>query len=311
MNYQRMQSLLLSACLAALLLLLTPVTEAHIKNEASQFPDIEYSDARFDIVMLVGAGVLPETPVFEPDKSLSRRELAAWIALARGLQPGGETPDTDELAQAAIDAGLVDSLEGDATFSELNDAFFGGEAEVADAGTTPTKAEAAGFIAAHLDTEAGLALLEQRNLSHGDTGIVGPVETQKGHHGSVYLMTVGDTTQPMDEHGRVTNGPTDLLQWEGRTVRRSFVRSSGDSAVWVYLEAEPPRAASATPAATTAAAETAAGGTAAAPSGVASPDAGEAIADAAEPVDRSMLFALVAVVVVLGFILFFRRRKTH
>lgn len=311
MNNQRMQSLLLSACLAASPLLLTAVAEAHIKNEASQFPDIEYSDARFDIVMLVGAGVIPETPVFEPDKWLSRRELATWVALARGLKPGGETPDTDDLAQAAIDAGLVGSLEGDATFSELNDAFLGGEAEVADAEATPTKAEAAGFIAAHLDTEAGLALLERRNLSHGDTGTVGRVETQKGHHGSVYLMTVGDTTQPMAEHGRVANGPTDLLQWEGRTVRRSFVRVSGDSAVWVYLEAEPPRAATARPAAAAGAADTAAGGTAAAPPGVASPDAGEAIADAAEPVDRRMLFALVAAVVVLGFILFFRRRRTH
>lgn len=301
MNNQRMQSLLLTVCLAASLLLLTAIAKAHIKNEASQFPDIEYSDARFDIVMLVGAGVIPETPVFEPDKPLSRRELAAWVALARGLKPGGETPDTDELAQAANDAELVDSLEGDATFSELNDAFFGGEADVADAETTPTKAEAAGFIAAHLDTEVGLALLERRNLSHGETGIVGPVETQKGHHGSVYLMTVGGMAQPMDEHGRVANGPTDLLQWEGRTVRRSFVRKSGDSAVWVYLEAEPP----------VEAAETPAEGVAATPSPVASTDAGETSAGAAEPVDRSMLFALVAIVVVLGFILFFRRRRTH
>jgi hypothetical protein len=296
-----MQSLLLTVCLAASLLLLTAIAKAHIKNEASQFPDIEYSDARFDIVMLVGAGVIPETPVFEPDKPLSRRELAAWVALARGLKPGGETPDTDELAQAANDAGLVDSLEGDATFGELNDAFFGGNADAADAETTPTKAEAAGFIAAYLDTEVGLALLERRNLSHGETGIVGLVETQEGHHGSVYLMTVGGMTQPMDEHGRVANGPTDLLQWEGRTVRRSFVRKSGDSAVWVYLEAEPP----------VAAAETAADGAAATPSAVASTDAGETSTDAAEPVDRSLLFALVAIVVALGFILFFRRRRTH
>ena len=31
---------------------------AHIKNEASQFPDIEFSESRFDIVVLVGAGII-------------------------------------------------------------------------------------------------------------------------------------------------------------------------------------------------------------------------------------------------------------
>ena len=77
---------------------------AHIKNEASQFPDIEFSEARFDIVVLVGAGIVPETPVFEPDKPLSKRELATWVVLAAGLGSGGETPDPQALAAAALDA---------------------------------------------------------------------------------------------------------------------------------------------------------------------------------------------------------------
>jgi hypothetical protein len=80
---------------AAGLMLLSGSALAHIKNEATQFPDIEFSDARFDIVVLVGAGIIPETPVFEPDKRLSRLELATWVALAEGLLPGGETPDID------------------------------------------------------------------------------------------------------------------------------------------------------------------------------------------------------------------------
>ena len=71
---------------------------AHIKNEASQFPDIEFSDSRFDIVVLVGAGIIPETPVFEPDKLISKRELAVWAALAAKLGSGGETPDIASLA---------------------------------------------------------------------------------------------------------------------------------------------------------------------------------------------------------------------
>lgn len=285
---------------ATVVLMLAGEAFAHIKNEASQFPDIEYAEARFDIVMLVGAGIIPETPVFEPDKALSRRELATWVALSRGLGPGGETPDTTSLANAAREAGLVDPLDGDATFGDLDSLFFSGGAEAADPDAVPTKGEAAAFIATHLDSEAGLALLESRGLQPGATGAVAPVETTEGHHGSVYVITVGETALPMDAHGRVANGPTDLLQWEGRIVRRSFVRR-GESPVWTYLEAAPPAAAASADAGVGVGARVAPAETAPAP---ASPD--EAIS---KPVDRRLLLGLVAAVVVLGFILFFRRRR--
>lgn len=284
--------------MAAITLLFAISAFGHIKNEASQFPDIEYSEARFDIVMLVGAGIIPETPVFEPDKPMSRRELATWVALSQGLKPGGETPDTAALADAARDAGLVDALEGDASLGDLDRLFFGGETRVENPELIPTKAEAASFIAAHLDSAAGLALLESRGLEPGATGSIAAVETREGHHGNVYVITVGETAHPMDAHGRVANGPTDLLQWEGRLVRRSFVRRGGDSPVWTYLEAQPPAAA--------APAEAPVPGTA----DVAGTPAAEPERDAgAQPVDRQLLLVLVAGVIVLGFVLFFRRRR--
>lgn len=294
-----------AAAIAAIVLLFSTQAFGHIKNEASQFPDIEFSDARFDIVMLVGAGIIPETPVFEPDKTLSRRELATWAALSRGLAPGGETPDTAALADTALKAGVVDSLEGGATLGDLNALFFGGEAEVANPDEIPTKAEAASFIAAHLDTDAGRALLASRGLEPGATGPVAAVETRAGHHGSVYVITVGDTTLPMHAHGRVANGPTDLLQWGGRTVRRSFVRPEGDSAVWTYLEARPiDAAAEAPPSGETGAA---AGADEAQPGS--SPAAGSPDDVVSQPIDRRLLLGLVVAVVVLGFVLFFRRQR--
>lgn len=293
--------------LAASVLLFSLSAFGHIKNEASQFPDIEYSDARFDIVMLVGAGIIPETPVFEPDKTLSRRELAAWVALSRGLKPGGETPDTAALADAAREAGLVDPLDGDATFGDLDALFFGGEAEIGDPDAVPTKAEAASFIASHLQTPAGLDLLESRGLEPGNTGVVASVETREGHHGNVYVITVGETGLPMDAHGRVANGPTDLLQWEGRLVRRSFLRR-GESPVWTYLEAQPPAAAAAADAPLSDAAGGAAGA-AETPPGP-GPVAGSPGDAASPPVDRRLLVILVAAVVILGFVLFFRRRRS-
>ncbi len=297
-NVARRAAVLLGAALISM------QAVSHIKNEATQYPDIEFSDARFDIVMLVGAGIIPETPVFEPDKPLSRRELATWAALARGLRPGGETPDTDELADAALGAGLVDSLDGEATISDLDTLFFGGAGNAANPDSVPTKAEAAAFIASHLDTVSGLALLQSRNLESGATGVVAPVETKKGHHGSVYVITVDETTLPMDAHGRVANGPTDLLQWEGRTVRRSFVRSRGAMSVWTYLEAQPIGSEAVEPA------PDEAGNSGTARTDVMNAEeAGKVTMPPDDPFQVPVrLLGLVIAVLVLGFVLFYRRR---
>lgn len=267
----------------------------HIKNEATQFPDIEFSAARFDIVVLVGAGIIPETPVFEPDKALSNEELASWVALAQGLGRGGENPDTAALAAAALERGIVNSLAGDASVADLNRLFFDGNLGIEAGERTPTKAEAASFIATALGSEVGKALLERRNLAAGVSGDVTEVALEQGHHGNVYVLTIGGIKLQMDEHGRVANGPTDLLQWEGRSVRRSFIRGSGDHAQWMYLEAEPRRAApaDAAPAAT---------GTV----------TSELVAAAVEepPADRSVFYWLIAVAVILGAVLFFQRRRS-
>ena len=266
----------------------------HIKNEATQFPDIEFSNARFDIVVLVGAGIIPETPVFEPDKALSNEELAAWVALAEGLGRGGENPDTAALAAAALEQGFVESLAGDASLADLNRVFFAGNLDIDDGERTPSKADAASLIATALGSEVGQALLERRGLGTGVGGDVTEVAIEEGHHGNAYVLTIGGTKLQMDEHGRVANGPTDLLQWEGRRVRRSFVRGSGDHALWIYLEAEPREPAPAVDASAASATTT----------GV--------VAEVVEepPADRSMLYWLVAVAVLLGAGLFFQSRRS-
>lgn len=289
----KQQTARLSSRLFAMMALLIALpSAAHIKNEATQFPDIEFSDARFDIVVLVGAGIVPETPVFEPDKPLSRAELATWGALAEGLGRGGENPDTEGLAAAALDAGLVSSLDGDATLADINQLFFEGQLVLDDPAATPTKAEAASLVAGRLDTDAGTALLEKRDMAVGATGEISEVAVREGHHGTAYVMNVGGTALPMDEHGRVANGPTDLLQWEGRAIRRSFIRGDGDHARWIYLEAEP-RAA------------TTSGETATAAEGMPT----EPGAQAPPPQERTLLYWLIGAALVLGLVLFISRRQ--
>ena len=261
---------------------------AHIKNEASQFPDIEFSESRFDIVVLVGAGIIPETPVFEPDKPMSKRELAVWAGLAADLGSGGETPDVTSLADSAFDHGLVDTLDGDATLADLNKAIFEGALAIENAGNVPSKAEAATIIAEQLHRDAGMALLNRKGLRVGSAGVVSAVETGDSHHGSAtYIITIDGTSLPMYSHGRVANGPVDLLQWQGRTVARSFVRGEGHSELWIYLEAEQIYEVFIT-------------------------DTMKAMVDTTPeppPADRKLRYGLSVAVVVLGLVLFFRRRR--
>ena len=287
--------------LAAATLIAAGQAGAHIKNEGSQFPDIEFSDARFDIVLLVGAGVIPETPVFEPDQPLTRSDLAAWAALAKGLGEGGETPDTRKLANAALEQGLLESLQGEASYADINNVLFEGQLSPEQPQAVPDRGEAASFIAANLSASLnGGTLLERLGMQPGPTGAVSEVESRTDpDHGSAYYLTVGGETHQMYAHGRVANGPTDLLQWEGRTVRQSFLRGAdghGDhdhggaaGALWTYLEAEPIQSA---------AAETVA---------AAVPGAEES-APAVES-NHDLLYGLIAAVLVLGVLLFFRRRR--
>jgi hypothetical protein len=266
---------------------------AHIKNEGSQFPDIEFSDSKFEIVLLVGAGIIPETPVFEPDLPLSRTDLAAWAALAGGLAEGGETPDIKKLSDAALKQGLMDSLEGDATYTDINNVLFQGQLNPETPGEIPSKGEAASFIAANLTANTGGGtLLDKRGMRAGPTGEVTAVESRMNPDGgSSYYVTVAGVTHPLYSHGRVANGPTDLIQWKGRTVRRSFLKELGDLTLWIYLEAEPVQAAASSAAAST------------------------ALNNAREPgpdiaTNHNLLYGLVAAVLILGVILFFRSKRS-
>jgi len=261
---------------------------AHIKNEASQFPDIEFADARFDVVLLVGAGIIPETPVFEPDAPFTRVDLATWGALAEDLGKGGETPDTDALATVALKQGLVASLDGQATYEDINRLFFRGQLTPDRPAAVPTRGEAASFIATHLGSAVGEALLARRGVRMGPAGHTAKVEIQRNPDGgNTYMITIGDTSLPMFAHGRVANGPTDLIQWDGRNVRRSFIRERGDLAVWIYLEAEP----------------------------LATPESDGTLAAIDEQpmpqasTDRRLLYGLVAAASGLGLILFFQGRR--
>ena len=262
---------------------------AHITNEASQGPDVGASGLGGDIMLLVVAEIMPETPDFAPDAPLSRFDLASWAALAADLGEGGETPDTDALAAAALQQGLVESTDGQATYEEISDMFFRGQLTPDRPAATPTKGEAASYIATHLTTSAGEVLLAGRGVRMGPAGHVARVESQSNPDGgNTYMITIGAMSLPMYAHGRVANGPIDLVQWDGRTVRRSFIREQGDLILWTYLEAEPIAAA------------------------VLGSNLGarEDRTGSQLTTNRNLLYGLAAAALGLGLLLFFRRRRS-
>jgi hypothetical protein len=213
---------------------------AHIMTDTTQFPDMKASDARFDVMVLVAAGIIPEKGPFGADEPLMHQDLAVWSALALGLQnKTGEQAGTAELARRALEQGLVTSLEGQATYAEIDTVLFQGGFAHEHPDEVPSRGAAAAYIVAGLADAAGTPLMEKLSLQYGPIGKVTSVESRKNPDGgsSVYI-TVAGTALPVYVHGRVGNGPADLKQWQGRTVRRSLIRKQGEFAVWLYLEAE-------------------------------------------------------------------------
>jgi len=277
---------LLALALIVAILVYASSASAHIKNEETQFPDIDFSKSRFDIVLLAAAGIIPETPVFEPDRPLQRKDLATWLALGKGNAEGGENPDIDVLAKGAVKAGLIDSLEGTATFGDIDKLFFKGATTSNQPAATPTKAEAASYLARNLGVSIdGASVLQRRGLSEGPTGAITHLKSNTTEDGdTVYVVTIGETAHPLYAHGRVAHGPTDLLAWESRTINRSLVRAIDGREMWTYLEANP--------IATVAAAQEQ-------PRKVESPQSGSGY----------LLYGLAAAVIVLAAGLFFRGRR--
>ena len=215
-------------------------SSAHVTSERTRYSDIIGSDARFDIMLLSAIGVTPNGPEFHPDDPMTKQDAAIWAALAARIGQHGETPDAAGLAQEALDAKLIDSLDGDASFADLSNVFFKGQVKADNPDATPTKGEAAQFIAAHLsDAVEGTPLLETWKAVEGPVGPITAIKTETtASGGTAYFITIGDTTAPNHAHIKISNGQTDLATWEGRTIRRSLLREEEGQTYWLYLEAD-------------------------------------------------------------------------
>lgn len=217
--------------LAGLVMVGAASASAHITNEKTTFPDIASDPHAADIVALVALRIIPETfSYFHPDQPLTREQLAAWAALARRVDKGGEAPDVAKLVRDG--SRFLHSTNGDATATDIDQAIFSGSLKLSKPDRTFTRGDAAAFIFGHL-TPAFLAKL---GVTPGPTGRVTAIETKDFSNGHVeYTFTIGGTTHLVYAHCNVV-GPTDLGTWKGAKVTRSYVMQFGKYPLLIFLQ---------------------------------------------------------------------------
>ncbi|MGG0937584.1 hypothetical protein ABHN11_15985 [Brevibacillus centrosporus] len=96
------RSLLLLCMLLALIMPTNAL--AHITNEQNLYEDLQYSEAKAQIVYLSGLGVIAAdhgTALFSPKEKLTRADLAYWAGSFFKL--AGKEAKHEEIAQAAVD----------------------------------------------------------------------------------------------------------------------------------------------------------------------------------------------------------------
>lgn len=226
-----MRRLLLAYCICSLFF--SSSVYAHVANEKTLYDDIDFSKAKEQIVYLRGLNIIaPEegAKLYKPKVKLTRAELAFWAAGFKKL--GGQDANKAELQRVAVEQGLVSSLEGYATYGDVNQAYFNGQAAVETPGAELSKEQFALFMGRFLNEKVdGGTLFEQAGFEPGPSGIVEQVSFEmegEGEHAyKVFRFTVEGTEYQVSKHPKIVYGPVDLSEWEGKEIVESWI-SSGE-----------------------------------------------------------------------------------
>jgi len=200
---------------------------AHVQNENNLYSDIEYSEAKQEIVLLHGIKAIAReggASVFKPLDLLARSDLAYWAGNFRGLVG---TPK--DIREAALEQGLVASLEGYATYADVSQAYFDGAAPVPEdlAEAMLSREQFALYMGTFFSEPVnGKTLFDMAGLDAGPDGIVEDVEkehvTEGGNSYDVFRIKVGGQWYQVSNHPKILNGPVDLTQWIDKRIEFSL-----------------------------------------------------------------------------------------
>ena len=205
----------------------TTSASAHVMNKNNIFSDVGLSEHANDIVLLSSLGIvsnLDENLEYEPQKTLTAQDLAAWAAKYHGIDAGTST----QLAQAALEQNLISKIDGEATYQLVNEAFFQNQLDIHNPTETLTRDEFAAFVAKHVHTDIdGQTLLQMSGYIEGPTGKVEAVErvqklTETGSKANVYMLTIDGEVYEMGMHPRAIADSADPAVWVGQTISESY-----------------------------------------------------------------------------------------
>ncbi|UCZ54086.1 hypothetical protein LGQ02_04705 [Bacillus shivajii] len=219
---------------------------AHVENEATIYDDIELSDAKEEIVILRALNVIPfesGANLYRPQEILTRADLAHWAASFKGLEVEGHSDDQshdghghshgssqspEEYQQLALEEGLVEDLDGNATYEDIARAYFGdADVELDEIGEEVTREDFAIFMGEFFDEEVnGGTLFYAADFIEGPVGKIEAVEADRvGEAESAYdrfRITVDGKDYQIHHHPKVFNGAVDARAWEGRYLVQSW-----------------------------------------------------------------------------------------
>ncbi|MFJ8259049.1 hypothetical protein ACIQ4Z_17670 [Peribacillus asahii] len=217
-------------CFFMLLLLMASSVSAHVVNQDNLYDDIKYSEAADDVVFLSGMGIISYQHgdiVYRPQDPLTRAELARWAGVFFGAADSDAT--SEEIEKAALKEGIVPSLEGNATYEDVNQAYFKGNASPSNPQDGLMREEFAQFIGSNLSVEIdGKTLYDYAGFVKGPTGVVEKVtETEatndQGDRMKTYHLHINGEEYRVSEHPRVLNAAVDPLIWEGKSLKESWL----------------------------------------------------------------------------------------
>lgn len=213
--------------LLCMMMLVATSAFAHVTNETNLFEDLSLSEASNEIVLLSALGVVSSQDgkqTFRPQDTLTAKDLAAWLGSFYGLE--GTT--SAELAQAASAKGLLSTIDGDATYSLVNEAFFQGALQVENPDEQMTREQFAKFVASHVHRKIDEhTLMDKVGFTPGPTGVIEKVERvaknmPTGGTANIYQITISGEVYEIGMHPRTIADAADPLVWQGLTIAESW-----------------------------------------------------------------------------------------
>jgi hypothetical protein len=223
--------------LTLMFMLFGQVAMAHVANEKTLYDDIEFSQAKEQIVYLRGIDAIAYesgVKLFQPQEILSKAELAFWAGTFKGL--GGHDSQKEDVQNAVLEQGVIDALEGNATYADVNKAYFDGKADLEGLEGELTKEEFALFMGQFLtDTVDGKTLLDMAGAAPGPVGIIEQVRVEEEGAGedktTTYFFTVDGKEFEVSSHPKMLYGPVDLTQWEQKEIEDAWLITQGDQSI--------------------------------------------------------------------------------